>query len=586
MLIPALLFFLVIVSSITILQASAEGEYFLTVKSNPNIIFIGGGGLYSEGSMVTLDAAPETWREYTLVGWKIDGRWTEGNPITVRMDRSHSVEAVYTKDIGGEIIVDTIPRIAEITIDGEIYLPTELPAKFTWDTGTEHTILIPKIVTESSDTRFVFDSWKDLSKSELRTITVQDEESNYIVLYKTQHFLKPISEEGTVVGGGWTDEGTTATFGLESDEVIDRKNENIRYIFESWDLGDYPNSPSNTIDVLEPIKVKANWAQQYRLELKTSVPDYNLFGTGWYDEERQVALIAEDELDSPNSDIKYVFEKWVSRGPNPVIIPNSFSSSTTITVEQPYVIEALYKESYRVNVWSPYGTILGGDFYKEGEIAKISLAQTEIVTSLGKEKKIFSAWNTYGARTMTPEIQTDISGATLGVQNLFLLVDKPLNVTANWKSLYYVDVQSTHSKAKGSGWYEMGRLVPISIDDRSTPPGMWSSQVFDKWVGDVESSEINARVLVNGPKTIFAEWREDNTPGIINSIILAAIAGITALVYKKTHFSFLTSKESKILQPSFDKFFSMKKKPSPVDNTPEFYQTKKKSIVDWLLDRD
>ncbi len=582
-LIPVLFILLASIVSFTILEASAQesGEHHLSVKSEPNIIFIGGAGFYAPGSSVTLDA-PEKWQEYTFVGWKIDGRWTMGNPATIRMDSGHSAVAIYSKDIGGSIIIDTIPRISEITVDGTIYLPEELPISFSWPEGSTHIISSPRIIKESPETRYVFDSWKDKSTEVDRTVTITTETREFIALFKTQHFLKPITEYGRVIGGGWQDAGRTALFELESDIVFDKKSDNIRYVFESWDYGDYENSPANSIDIIEPVTVKANWTPQFKLDLKTSVPDYDLFGTGWYPEAKQLALIAEEELESSDADIKYVFDKWVSKGPNPVIIPNAQSPTTTITIGEPYVIEATYKESYRVNVWSQYGNPVGGGFYPKGEIATITLSQNEVLIQPNKIKKVFQGWNTFGARTMNQDIsleQTDLIA-----RNLLVFVDKPLNVTTSWRTQYYLDVQSQEGKAKGSGWYDLGRMVPVSVDQKSAPPGMWSSKVFDRWTGDIESTDINERVIINEPKTVIAEWRTDNTPGIINGAILAGVAGMAVLVYTKTQKNKTKSAKTIMENLPFEKFLSLRnKKP---ENTPSFYNKPKRNILDWLLGRE
>lgn len=589
---PTLLILLVSIASFSIFEASAleasaqasNNENFnLRVRSEPNVLFLGGGGEYKAGTEVNLDAAPEKFEDYTFVGWQIDGRWADGNPISIRMDMSHSAVAVYSKDLAGSIIIDTIPRISEITVDGTIYLPNELPLSFSWLDGSTHVLNVPSTIKVSPGTRYVFDSWKDKNTESDRTVKVSSDTLEYVVLYKTQHYLKPITEYGTVVGGGWQDAGKTASFELESDVVLDKKDDNLRYVFDSWDLGDYVNSPSNAVDLTDPVTVKAKWIPQYKLEIKTSIPEYITFGTGWYEQGKQVALIAEEELESSDSDTKYIFEKWISKGPNPVIIPNAQSPSTTITIDQPYVIEASYKESYRVNVWSQYGTPVGSGFYPEGEIATITLSQNEVVVQPNKVKKVFAGWNTFGARTMNQDITLNVDDPA--AQNLLVFVEHPLNVTTNWKTQYYLDVQSQEGKTKGAGWYDVGRMVPISIDQRNTPPGMWSSSVFDKWTGDIESREMNERVVMNDPKTVIAEWKTDNTPGIINGVILAGVGGIAALIFTKTQKNKIKSAKSISMENlPFEKFLSLRKKPK--ENTPSFYNKPKRNILDWLLGRE
>ncbi|MGI0023437.1 MAG: hypothetical protein ACRD9Q_11340, partial [Nitrososphaeraceae archaeon] len=48
--------------------------HFVKVKTEPSILFLGGGGLHKEGSVITTDKAPEVWRDYKFVGWKVDGQ--------------------------------------------------------------------------------------------------------------------------------------------------------------------------------------------------------------------------------------------------------------------------------------------------------------------------------------------------------------------------------------------------------------------------------------------------------------------------------------------------------------------------------
>jgi len=592
-----LMLILVFVASF-IVEASAQisddvTQYSLRVKSEPNILFLGGSGFYPVGTVVNIDAAPESWREYTFIGWKIDSIWTEQNPPTIRMDRNHEVVAVFEKSDSGKILIDTIPRVTEITVDGTIYLPSELPVSFNWGVDSEHFISVPTTVKEGPNTRYIFDSWKDRNPTGSRTITINTDDKEFIALFKTQHFLKPITEQGTVLGGGWQDAGSNVFFELESDIVIDKKNENIRYIFNSWNLGDYQNSPANSIDIEDPITVKATWDKQYKLKLQTNVPGYDLFGTGWYPKGKQIALIAETELESPNDNIRYAFDRWVSKGPNPVLIPNAHSTSTTITVGEPFIIEAHYGKSYRVNVWTPYGSAEGADFYKEGEIAEIKMTNTQVVVQPNKIRKVFSGWNTFGARTLNlgEAEDFDLPGmGAVGNQNLLLFVDKPSNVTTNWKTQYYLDVQSSESKTKGSGWHDIGRMVPFSVSVPSNPPGLWTAYVFDKWTGDVDSTSQNERIIMNQPKTVIAEWRSDSTPGMTNSIILALVGGIAILVYSKTQKNKLIIKEKnkKKNGKSFDKFFTLRKKSPIDDNTPSFVTKKSTAsfIFSWILARD
>jgi len=594
-LIDKILLLLVFVTAFVVIEASAQTEtYHLTVKSNPNIIFLSGGGDYNAGTSVKLDSAPLKWQDYTFVGWKIDGRWSVENPPTIRMDRAHTAVAVYDKtNLVGGLIIDTIPRVVEIAVDGTIYFPDELPLSFDWETGSKHVISIPASVGKDPQTRYVFDSWKDQDTKLLRTITA-GEEDDYIALFKTQHFLKSISDNGVVLGAGWHDAGAPVSFEIENEIVLDKRDETVRYVFNSWDQGDYINSAQNSIDFVNPITIKANWDTEYKLDLTTNVPDYDLSGGGWHSQNKNVFLIADDSLQSPKSDVNYVFDKWVSKGNNPVVIPNTRSSSTTITLENPYVIEAQYSKSYLVNVWTPFGSAVGGGFYKEGTVAEIRVQNTEVLVEQQQIRKIFTGWSTGNARTMNlgGAAELDPEGKLIGGENLLVFADYPLNVTANWKTQYYLDVQSAEGgMITGAGWYDVGKLARISIQTPSIAEGFWTSNNFERWIGDYEGDSAYASIIINKPKTVIAEWRQDSTPGIYNSLILAGLVAAGIVIYSKTHNRISFSKNVKELideSKPFEKFFSLRKRNSPSDQHPSFYtkQKKKKAIISWLMGKD
>ena len=189
---------LVFLAPLVILNVSAEEQNFLRVRSSPNILFMSGGGSFDEGTSTTIPKASETWKEYRFVGWKIDGQWAPGNPITITMNANHEAEAIYEKSVIGNVVIDTIPRMAEVNVDGEIYLSSELPLSFEWTVNSEHVITIQDVYKKSPQVRYKFDSWKDNNLSTQRTVTATTERQQFVVLYKMQHYLNPISEIGSV----------------------------------------------------------------------------------------------------------------------------------------------------------------------------------------------------------------------------------------------------------------------------------------------------------------------------------------------------------------------------------------------------
>ncbi|MDH3677517.1 MAG: hypothetical protein OEQ12_04365 [Nitrosopumilus sp.] len=558
--------------------------YFLRVSSVPNILFIPGTGSYDAGTLVRLDEVPEKWNEYSFVGWKVNGVWTLGDTLSIRMDRSYDVEAVFEKTNQGNVLIDVIPRIAEITVDGEIFLPSELPVSLEWEIGTEHTLRAPDVVKDNPSTRYKFDSWKDNNSEQERTVTVDanDDSAEFIALYRLQHFLKPISEIGQVVGGGWQNEGGTSIFGVESEIVLDEKDDSARYVFNSWNSGDYPKKSENQLDIESSTTVTASWDKEYKLDILTDVPDYDLFGTGWYLAGKKITLIAEESLESDDSKIKYVFDRWVSKGPNPMIIPNAQSPFTTITLDSPYVIEAQYKKSYQVDVWTPYSRATGAGFYDEGSTAEIRIAQSELIVKPGKEKKIFNDWNTHGA----PTINFGESGGGSSTQNLLIQVDEPLTINANWKTQFYLNVMSSEGGATGTGWYDIGKFIPISVKETKVPKDFWTSYAFKGWSGDYDDPDPRAMIKIEEPMLIVAEWEEDTTTGILNILLIGGAGAVGVVVFIKTRKNKLLTmfkKQQNPLEYEQNPFEKYEEKAVDYEYHSPMQKAKKKALMDWLL---
>ena len=410
--------------------------------------------------------------------------------------------------------------------------------------------------------------------------------------------MRAITEHNGIIGGGWYDDGDTAIFKLTSEFAL-QENDDTRFAFESWDAGDYLKSAENSIPIQGPVTVKANWVEEYLLDIRSNIPDYIPPGGGFYPKGKSLALIAEEEIRSITIDTNYNFDRWVSIGPSPVIISNTVSPSTSISIESPYIIEARYTKSYLINAWTPYGSVSGGGYYDDGEVAEIRVISNEIIVEPGKLKKIFSGWDTRGAKIM----DFSSEGKTLEKSvnpNILLIVDQPRNVTAQWDNQYYLDIRSSEGTAKGSGWYDPGTFVPISVSQPTQPPGMWSTYSFVGWSGDLDSSSPNEKIIMSSPRSIVAEWEVDNTPGIINGLILASIGiagffiytktknrvglgGIDNIITKKKDFLFDRRGLDTFIGKKTPKFGGTKKTDTPPTGT---LPTKKSSILDWLMGND
>jgi hypothetical protein len=142
-----------------------------------------------------------------------------------------------------------------LTADEKSYLSGELPASFTWLSGTDHRFDIPPQVSNGGGIRLVFTSWNDGDRSVSRVISHGGE---YTVDYKTQYKLTVESPYGNPKGEGWYDSGSEATISIASTE-----GELIQHIFAGWsgDLTGRKATVSVTMD--KPKAIKANWETDY-----------------------------------------------------------------------------------------------------------------------------------------------------------------------------------------------------------------------------------------------------------------------------------------------------------------------------------
>jgi hypothetical protein len=86
---------------------------------------------------------------------------------------------------------------------------------------------------------------------------------------------------------------------------------------------------------------------------------------------------------------------------------------------------------------------------------------------------------------------------------------------------YKLEVLSQFGTTTGSGWYNKGAEVTVSV----VPPGdVLIRNVVDHWEGpDIESMGNSATLIINGPTTVQAIWNTDYTLLIVVIVIPAGL---------------------------------------------------------------
>lgn len=142
-----------------------------------------------------------------------------------------------------------------LTVDGKSYSLEEVPASFTWLSGTVHQFDIPPQVNTTERTRLVFTSWNDGNKLTSRTIAQGGE---YTANYKTQYKLTIESSYGSPKGEGWYNSDSKATISIDSTE-----GKIIQHIFTGWS-GDFVGQEATTSVTMDDAKtIRTNWETDY-----------------------------------------------------------------------------------------------------------------------------------------------------------------------------------------------------------------------------------------------------------------------------------------------------------------------------------
>ena len=239
---------------------------------------------------------------------------------------------------------------------------------------------------------------------------------------------------------------------------------------------------SNAINATSTGNVTGKYQTQYYLVVQS--PQGSTSGSGWYDSGQDAQFgVSPSELPEGIGSRNAV--SGFSGDAN-----GSGSSGTTV-MDRPRAVTFNWKKQYLLIATSDYGTVVGGGWYDAGSTANLST--TSPVDHGNGTRRVFVSWT---GDSSTPN-------AVIGV-----LMDSPKKVTANWKTLYFLRVVSQFGEPRGEGWYDAGSTATFSVTSSS---GLMVQQVISAWSGDSAATSASANVLMDGPKTVIANWRTDYT---------------------------------------------------------------------------
>jgi len=109
----------------------------------------------------------------------------------------------------------------------------------------------------------------------------------------------------------------------------------------------------------------------------------------------------------------------------------------------------------------------------------------------------------------------------------------------NLLNLFYLRIVSERGEPEGKGWYAANSTATISTKTIAPMDGviglLGGKYVFNGWTGGITSSEPTVSVLMNGPKTVTATWKEDYTLTyvILGVVLVVALIAARAKLMRK-----------------------------------------------------
>ncbi len=134
------------------------------------------------------------------------------------------------------------------------------------------------------------------------------------------------------------------------------------------------------------------------------------------------------------------------------------------------------------------------------------------IAASANSKMRFSAWNKYG--TTNP---------------LSVLVNSTLDITAKYDQQYPLVVTSAYGTPQGSGWYLRATNATFTVESEVNY-GNGTRRLFQRWVGDSNSTTHLAWAIINSPKQVAAIWKTQfevtvSTAGLPADLSATALVG-------------------------------------------------------------
>ncbi|MFO7889711.1 MAG: T9SS type A sorting domain-containing protein [bacterium] len=273
-------------------QAGWNKYYWVDITVDPaeggEITPFGEPGAWLEADQTVIFTVVENIEDgYGFYTWGGDIKSTD-KQMSLSISKPWDLTAYFRK---GSVIITTNPSGLQFTVDG---IECTGPMTFFWESGEEHEIDVPTPQPRGDRCRSTFHAW-EVEAGKKRVVTVTEEVQRLTAYFNTEYYVELQSDYApeTLQGEGWYESGDRAKISIDS---VSTGSAGIRHRFSQWTGTVQSSDRQLEMNIFGPLHLKAEWIEQYFLELLIIPPDSGRVEStppdSWYDAETTVKLEA------------------------------------------------------------------------------------------------------------------------------------------------------------------------------------------------------------------------------------------------------------------------------------------------------
>ncbi|MEM1548478.1 MAG: serine/threonine-protein kinase [Candidatus Bathyarchaeia archaeon] len=110
-------------------------------------------------------------------------------------------------------------------------------------------------------------------------------------------------------------------------------------------------------------------------------------------------------------------------------------------------------------------------------------------------------------------------------------MNRPISLTAKWKTQYFLKVETPYGKAVGEGWYDEGSTAYVRLENTEVEDFFIIIRYFTRWSGDASGSKaVSDAIYMDAPKTAIAVWEWKLNSLVVNIGVLAICIVIASIL--------------------------------------------------------